>query len=94
MHTQHTCTLHWLQVSVSPPPAGTGAMLPVTGSSTSSTSSSGEMFHTLDHEKTLLVEKMCQLKRQMARREEKLEFYDGHSQQLTEAIRENQGAYT
>ena len=65
---------------MSPPPAGTGTMLLVTGSSTSSMSSSGEMFHTLDHEKTLQMEKICQLKRQMARREEKLEFYDAWSQ--------------
>lgn len=48
---------------------------------------SSTLFQTLDHEKTVLVEKICQLKRTIARREEKLEFYEGHSQQLLEDLK-------
>ena len=45
------------------------------------------LFQTLDHEKTVLVDKLCQMKRQLAKKEEKIEFYDGHVQQLTEDIK-------
>ena len=46
-----------------------------------------EMFRgTLDQEKLLLVEKICSLKRQLARCEEKMEFFESHSYQLTEDI--------
>lgn len=45
------------------------------------------MFQTLDYEKSVLVEKICQLRRKLARREDKLEFYEGHSEQLTQDIK-------
>ena len=40
----------------------------------------------LDQEKRLLVEKICSLKRDMARCEERVEFFESHSHQLTEDI--------
>ena len=47
----------------------------------------GEMFQgVLDQEKRVLVEKICSLKRDMARCEEKMEFFESHSHQLTEDI--------
>ena len=46
-----------------------------------------ELFQTLDHEKTVLVEKLCQLKKLLAKKEEKLEFFEGHCHQLTEDIK-------
>ena len=47
----------------------------------------GEMFQgVLDQEKRVLVVKICSLKREMARCEEKMEFFESHSHQLTEDI--------
>ena len=47
----------------------------------------GVMFQgVLDQEKRVLVEKICSLKREMARSEEKMEFFESHSHQLTEDI--------
>jgi hypothetical protein len=40
----------------------------------------------LDQEKRVLVEKICSLKRDMARYEERVEFFESHSHQLTEDI--------
>lgn len=40
----------------------------------------------LDQEKRVLVEKICSLKRDMARCEERVEFFESHAQQLTEDI--------
>ena len=45
------------------------------------------MFETLDHEKTVLVEKICQLKKSLARRDERIEFFEGHTSQLTEDLK-------
>ena len=46
-----------------------------------------EMFQgALDQEKLVLVQKICSLKRQLARCEEKMEFFESHSHQLTEDI--------
>ena len=50
------------------------------------TSPSPELFQTLDQEKMVLVERMCKLKREMAKLEEKTEFFEEHAQQLTEDI--------
>lgn len=47
----------------------------------------GGLFQTLDQEKTMLVDKLCQLKRTLAKKEEKIEFYEGHIQQLTDEIK-------
>ena len=41
----------------------------------------------MDHEKILLVEKMCHLKKEQARQEEKFGFYEDHISQLTEDIK-------
>lgn len=41
----------------------------------------------LDQEKRVLVEKICSLKRELARCEEKMEFFENHSHQLTEDIK-------
>ena len=65
-----------LQQASSPPPPSHTAL-----------NDSGEMFQTLDYEKSVLVEKICQLKRKLARREDKLEFYEGHADQLTQDIK-------
>lgn len=45
------------------------------------------MFETLDQEKTLLVEKICQLNKKLVRREERIEFFEGHTSQLTEDLK-------
>ena len=42
------------------------------------TSPSPELFQTLDQEKMVLVERMCKLKREMAKLEEKTEFFEEH----------------
>ena len=49
-------------------------------------SPSPEMFQYLDHEKMMLVEKMCSLKKQLAKMDEKMEFFEEHARQLTEDI--------
>ena len=40
----------------------------------------------MDQEKILLVEKMCRLKRELAKMDEKMAFYEEHATQLTEDI--------
>ena len=40
----------------------------------------------MDQEKILLVEKMCRLKRELAKMDEKMAFYEEHASQLTEDI--------
>jgi len=49
-------------------------------------SPSPELFQTLDQEKMVLVERLCKLKRELAKQEEKMEFFEEHAQQLTEDI--------
>ena len=48
--------------------------------------SSPEMnkFNYMDPEKMMLVEKMCLLKKEIVRQEEKMEFFEEHITQLTE----------
>ena len=43
-------------------------------------------FSTMDQEKIMLVEKMCQLKKELVKQEEKAEFFEEHIAQLTEEI--------
>jgi chromosome segregation ATPase len=45
-------------------------------------------FKNLDSEKTVLVEKLCQLQRNLAKKEDKLEFYESHCHQLMEDIKQ------
>lgn len=43
-------------------------------------------FHNMDQEKILLVEKLCQLKKEQVKQEDKVEFCEEHIAQLTEDI--------
>lgn len=43
-------------------------------------------FSLMDEEKIMLVEKMCQLKKELVKQEEKAEFFEEHITQLTEDI--------
>lgn len=45
------------------------------------------MFETLDQEKTVLVEKICRLNKTIARRDDRIEFFEGHTTQLTEDLK-------
>ena len=49
-------------------------------------SPSPELFQSMDQEKILLVEKMCRLKKEVAKMDEKMAFYEEHATQLTEDI--------
>ena len=49
-------------------------------------SPSPELFQKPDQEKMVLVERLCKLKRELAKQEEKMEFFEEHAQQLTEDI--------
>ena len=40
----------------------------------------------MDQEKLLLVDRLCRNKRELARMEEKIEFFEEHTSQLTEDI--------
>ena len=40
----------------------------------------------MDDEKVLLVQKLCQLKQELVKQEEKAEFFEEHITQLTEDI--------
>lgn len=40
----------------------------------------------MDQEKIMLVEKLCQLKKELVKQEEKAEFFEEHIAQLTEDI--------
>ena len=51
------------------------------------TQNTGALFRHLDHEKEVLVEKMCILKKEAAKKQDKLEFYEEHISQLTEEIK-------
>lgn len=51
------------------------------------TQNSSTLFRHLDHEKEVLVEKLCVLKKEIAKKQEKLEFYEEHIAQLTEEIK-------
>jgi len=44
-------------------------------------------FYNMDQEKILLVEKMCHLKRELAKHEDKAGFYEDHVSQLTDDIK-------
>lgn len=43
-------------------------------------------FSNMDQEKIMLVEKLCQLKKELVKQEEKAEFFEEHIAQLTEDI--------
>ena len=43
--------------------------------------------YRMDQEKVVLVEKMCDLKKELARQEDKVGFYEDHISQLTEDIK-------
>eukprot|EP00731_Ephydatia_muelleri_P021322 Em0013g1049a len=51
------------------------------------TQNTGALFRHLDHEKEVLVEKLCVLKKEVAKKQEKLEFYEEHITQLTDEIK-------
>ena len=44
------------------------------------------LFQTMDSEKLLLVERLCRHKKELARLEEKIEFFEEHISQLTDDI--------
>ena len=45
------------------------------------------MLQDLDSEKTLLVDRICSLQQLHARKDDKMEFFEGHVHQLTEEIK-------
>ena len=51
------------------------------------TQNSGELFRHLDHEKEVLVERLCTLKKEAAKKQEKLDFYEEHIAQLTDEVK-------
>ena len=51
------------------------------------TQNSGELFRHLDHEKEVLVERLCVLKREAAKKQEKLDFFEEHIAQLTDEVK-------
>lgn len=44
------------------------------------------LFQSMDGEKMFLVDKLCNTKKDLAKQEEKLEFFEEHVSQLTEDI--------
>ena len=45
------------------------------------------VLHDLDSEKTLLVDRICSLQQLHAKKDDKMEFFEGHVQQLTQELR-------